>query len=136
MNEKNLKSFNKMSEREQKAIASKGGVASGKAKRRKKEFKESLEVVLGMVLKSGEIASIDDIQSFADLKGKNITVQDAIVIAMAQRAMKGNVSCARWVLETSGQKQPTKLEMRGEINNPFSELTTEELRRLANMDSE
>lgn len=130
MNEMNLTSFNKMSESRQKEIASMGGKASAKARRERRTLKETLEDVLSMSLKSGEYVDIEEIQSISDVKGQNITVQDAIVISIVQKAMRGNVSCAEWVRDTSGQKQTEKVSVNGSVNNPFSNLTTEELRRL------
>lgn len=132
--QENLIPVTERSKEEARAMSRKGGINSGKARRRKKTFKESLEVILDLTLKSGEKMDVDDIQSLADIKGKNISVQDAINIAMVQRAIKGDKAAAEWVRDTSGQKQAEKVEMTGEINNPLSGLTTEELRKLVDND--
>ena len=130
MNESNLRPFDKMSEREQKEIARKGGTASGRARRENKVMRDTLEMILGLSLKKGEKANVESVQSLAELKGKNISVQEAIAIAMAQRAMKGDVSAVAFIRDTTGQKPTDKVEMSGEINNPLAGLTTEELRKL------
>lgn len=130
MNESNLRPFDKMSEREQKEIARKGGTASGRARREKKAMKDTLEMILGLSLKKGKKANVESVQSLAELKGKNISVQEAIAIAMAQRAMKGDVSAVAFIRDTTGQKPTDKVKMSGEINNPLAGLTTEELRKL------
>ena len=96
---------------EQKAIARKGGIASGKARREKKAMRETLEALLSMPMKSGKSADIDAVKNFAELKGKNITVQDAMVIAMLQKAMKGNVTAAEWIRDTAGQKPVDNMNM-------------------------
>ncbi len=132
--QENLIPVTERSKEEARAMSRKGGINSGKARRRKKTFKESLEVILDLTLKRGEKMDVDDIQSLADIKGKNISVQDAINIAMVQRAIKGDKAAAEWVRDTSGQKQAEKVEMTGEINNPLSGLTTEELRKLVDND--
>lgn len=96
---------------EQRRIARSGGIASGKARREKKMMKETLEILLSMQMKTGQATDIESIKSFATLKGKNITVQDAVSIAMLQKAMKGNVRAAEWVRDTAGQKPVENMNM-------------------------
>lgn len=112
----------------------KGGLASAKAKREKKAMKETFETLLAMPLKSGKAADVEDIKNFAALKGKNITVQDAILLSMIQKALKGDVRAAEYVRDTSGNKLNTGVELSGGINNPFAGLTTEELMKLVGDD--
>ena len=130
MNEENLRPFDKMSKHEQREIARKGGTASGRARRENKVMKDTLEMILGLSLKKGKKANVESVQSLAELKGKNISVQEAISIAVAQRAMKGDVSAVAFIRDTTGQKPTDKVEMSGEINNPLAGLTTEELKKL------
>lgn len=115
---------------EQKAIARKGGIASGKARREKKMMRETLEIFLSMPLKNGKFADVDSIRSFAALKGKNISVQEAIMIAQIQKAMKGDTRAAEYVRDTIGQKPVDNVVMGGEVNNPMAGLTTDELKKL------
>lgn len=96
------KKFSEMSKEELSACGKAGGIASGEAKRRKKAMRETLEVLLSMPMKSGKSADIDNIKDFASLKGKNICVQEALIIAMLQRAMKGDVKAAEFVRDTVG----------------------------------
>lgn len=88
----------------------KGGIASGIAKRKKKAMRETLDVLLSMPTKSGKYADIESIKNFAALKGKNINVQEALVIAMLQKAIKGDVKAAEWIRDTAGQNPSVKLE--------------------------
>lgn len=96
---------------EQKAIARKGGIASGKARREKKLMRETLDVLLTMPLKTGKFADVDEIRSFAAFKGKNISVQEAILIAQVQKAMKGDTRAAEYVRDTIGQKPVDSVAM-------------------------
>ena len=89
----------------------KGGIASGKARREKKMMKETLEALLSMPMKSGKAADIETIKNFAALKGKTITVQEAMMIAMIQKALKGNVNAAEWIRDTAGQKPVENMNM-------------------------
>lgn len=119
---------------EQREIATKGGIASGKARREKKAMKETLLTLLSMSLKDEEVNNIEDIQSVASLKGKNITVQEAIMLAQIQKAMKGDTKAAEYVRDTSGNKLKEGLELSGGLNNPFAGMSTEELRKLVGND--
>ena len=110
--------------------ARKGGVASGKARREKKAMRETLELLLSMALKDGAVANIEKIKSIASLNGKNITVQDAIMLKQIQKAMKGDTRAAEYIRDTSGNKPKEGVELSGTVNNPFAGLTTEELKRL------
>ena len=115
---------------EQREIAKKGGIASGKARREKKAMKDTLTALLSMPLKSGKAADVESIKNLAALKGKNITVQEAIMLAQIQKALKGDTKAAEYIRDTSGQKLKEAIEISGGINNPFAGLTTEELRKL------
>lgn len=112
----------------------KGGIASGEKRREKKAMKETLETLLQMPLKSGKAVDLDEIKDIAALKGKNITVQEAIMLAQIQKAMKGDTKAAEYVRDTSGNKLKEGVELSGGINNPFTGLSTDELRKLISDD--
>lgn len=82
----------------------KGGIASGKARREKKAFKETLELLLNMPLYDGKKQSINSIKSFANIKGKNITTREAMLIAQVQKAMKGDNQSITFIRDTIGEK--------------------------------
>lgn len=88
-----------------------GGIASGKARREKKLMRETLDIILSMPMKNGKNADVESIRSFAALKGKNISVQEAILIAQVQKAMKGDTKAAEYVRDTIGQKPGENIEM-------------------------
>ena len=87
-----------------------GGIASGKARREKKAFRETLEAILGMAMKGGSDVSVDDIQSFAEIEGRNISVQEAILVAQIQKALTGDTRAAEYVRDTIGENPSTKVE--------------------------
>ena len=130
-NEENLIPFTSdQSQEEAVKNGAKGGIASGKARREKKAMKDTLETLLSMQLKNGQAADIEDIQSVAALKGKNISVQEAIMLAQIQKALKGDTRAAEFVRDASGNKVAESLNVNGNINNPLAGLTTEELKKL------
>ena len=116
-NEENLIPFTSEQNREEaKKNGAKGGVASGKARREKKAFKETLEILLSMPMKNGDGISVDDIQNFASIKGQNISVQEAILIAQVQKAMKGDTKAAEYLRDTAGQKPSDKVKLESDID--------------------
>lgn len=101
---------------ELRAITSKGGKASGEARRRKRDFKEIAQHILTMTVKNGSQADLEAIQSIADLKGQNITVADAIMIAITQNAMKGDIQSANYIRDITGQKPKDEVAVTATVN--------------------
>ncbi len=79
----------------------KGGIASGKARREKKAMRDTLSDLLSMPLNEGHL---EEIKCLASVKGKNITVQEAIMLAQIKKAMKGDTRAAEYIRDTSGNK--------------------------------
>lgn len=88
----------------------KGGIKSQKLRKEKKTMREIAEMILNMPLYSGKGTDADDIKNLAAAKGKNISVETAIIIAQAQKAMKGDTQAASWLRDTAGQKPTDKVE--------------------------
>jgi hypothetical protein len=109
------KGFDSRTMNERRQLAKKAGKASGKARREKKAMRENLETILTMTLKSGKLADIDSVQNFAALAGKNITVQDAILIKQTQKAMMGDTRAAEFVRDLSGNKPENTLNIDGKV---------------------
>lgn len=91
----NLKPFNERTEDEQRELAKKGGKASGKARRRKKELKELLELALSQ---PSEIVEGED----------NYT---AITAALIQKAIQGDTKAYEVIRDTLGQKPTEQQQM-------------------------
>ena len=108
----------------------KGGIASGAARREKRALRETLEELLTMSLRNGKPVSVEKIKSIAAIKGKNISVQEAIMLAQIQKAIRGDGRAAEFIRDTIGQKPQDNMVVSGEVNNPMAGLTTEELKKL------
>lgn len=96
--------FQNMTPEQRREYGRLGGIKSGETKRRKKALKETLDVLLTMPMRTGKAADVEAIKNFAAIKGKNISVQEAMLIAMLQRALKGDVKAAEFIRDTAGQK--------------------------------
>jgi hypothetical protein len=128
--QENLLKAEDLTSEELRKRATNGGIASGKARREKKAMKDTLAALLSMPLKSGKATDIETIKNLASVKGKNITVQEAIMLAQIQKAMKGDTRAAEFVRDSSGNKLKEGIEISGEVNNPFADLSTEDLKKL------
>lgn len=113
MNQENLVSLGDRTIEEQREIARKGGIASGKARKEKKLLKDELAIIMENVNKDGK------------------TYQELISTALVKEALKGNTKAYEIIRDTLGQKPKEEISVSGELNNPYSELSVEELRKLA-----
>lgn len=96
---KNLKSFNNLPVEEARAIQSAGGKASAEAKRKRKELREELEILMDTKAPNGK------------------TYQENISFALLKEAVKGNTKAYEIIRDTLGQKPIERQEVR--------EITTE-----------
>ena len=96
---------------EQREIARKGGIASGKARRRKKLIKEQLELLLSLPLKDENAKKkLKQLGINAD----NIDNQMAMIISIWNKALKGDVQAFNSIRDTVGEKPKDIIE---NINN-------------------
>lgn len=109
------KTFANYTKEELAEFGRKGGKKSGEVKRMKKNMRQTLEVLMSMPLKRGKQNDPETMKAFADLRGKNISVQDAILIAQVQKALKGDKASAEFVRDTTGQKPDDKLGITGGV---------------------
>lgn len=98
----------------------KGGLASAKKRQERKKMAETLNIIMKMPLKKGDSKNLDKIKAFSDLNGLNLTVQDALMILLTNKALKGDLKAILAVRDTLGDapKQQVQLE---EINNEEQE---------------
>jgi ribosomal protein L20 len=68
-------------------IRMKGAIASVKARRRKKEIREMIEMMLTMPIKNGAVKTP---KSLANLKNANVEVFTAMLAVQCQKALKGD----------------------------------------------
>lgn len=101
-----LKSFDNTPEGKKRAseAGKKAGKASGEAKRRKKMMRENLEILCQLPAKGGRATDVESIKNFAELKGKNITVEQAMLIAQIKKALGGDTTALTFIRDTMGQK--------------------------------
>lgn len=109
-NEGNLIPNSERTPSELRAQTRKGGIASGEARRRKRDMRELFNDILSMPIAPGELA---DVQTISEVAGKNITVAEAIGFRIAQKAVKGDVRAAEFIRDTAGQKPAQGVQLTG-----------------------
>lgn len=90
------KGFDSRATEEQREIARKGGKASGEARRRKRDLRRALEMLLE--------------KDYTDKKGNIATGAEAISTKLFEQAIKGNVKAFETIRSTVGQDPVQKVE--------------------------
>lgn len=96
-NNENLIPFSKRSVSEAREYGKKGGKASGKARRKKADFRKTLNALL-----TAEIDS-EEWTPFLESLGLNSTVEAAVNAAMIREVLSGNVKAYIAIRDTLGQ---------------------------------
>ena len=100
-NEKNLIPFNKRTESEQREIAQQGGIASGKARRRKRSMKEAADYYLSLpeTDRRRVNAMLRD-----SIEPEDIDNQMSVVMGIATAAKQGDSRAANVLLKMLGEE--------------------------------
>lgn len=133
-NEQNLIPNSERTPSELREITSKGGKASGEARRRKKSMRENLEILLSMPLKKGKGADIEKGKNLQEFTTQNLTVEQAMLLAQIKKALKGDIYAFETIRDLIGEKPVNKSEVSASVKaeNPFEGLSTDELKKLIN----
>lgn len=110
--EKGKNAFARMTPEQRAEYGRKGAEKANETKRKRKEMRETLDILLNMPLKKGKVYSAEEIKSFADLKGKNITIDQAMMVCLVQKALKGDLNAITMVRDTVGEKPTEKMEIK------------------------
>ena len=112
-NEQNLggKGFETRTTEEQREIARQGGIASGEARRRKRDLRLAAQALLE--------------QNFTDKKGLTKSGAEALILKQFEKAMKGDTRAFECVRDTAGQKPIEKVQV-----EEIDQLALEELEKM------
>ena len=107
----------------------KGGKARAKKRQQNKTFKEIINKFLNGQVSDESLKQQMIEYGFAD---KEVSDKSCAVFALWKEAIKGNTKAFELLRDTIGEKPQEKVNISGEVNNPFSGMTTEELRKILN----
>ena len=111
-NDENLIPNHERTPSELRKITQKGGIASGRARRRKKALRLALKGVMDIPL--GELAPDlrDGIMIAAKLTDEELTVGDAVIGSIVRTACNGNSQMAKLLLDTIGESMEARMRER------------------------
>lgn len=117
MNSNNLIPQNERTKEEQREIARKGGIKSGEARKKKKLMKDQISLLLSLPFpdvkdKTGK--KIRNMFKQLGIDDENIDNQMAMIIAMWQRALKGDYQAFNSLRDTVGEKPKDEVS----VENP------------------
>ena len=87
-NDDNLIPFEERTEEEQREIRKKGGVASGKSRKKKKQMHELVSLMLDSKPTEKQAAAL--LKNFPDLEGEDLTIASSMVAGQIKSAINGN----------------------------------------------
>lgn len=99
------KGFDKRTTDELRVISSKGGKASGKARRRKADFRKTLNMLLTAEIDNEEWKPI------LEALGVECTLESALNMAMIKEGLAGNVKAYEAIAKYSGQNGRTDADL-------------------------
>ena len=109
----NLIPFNKLSEDEQKEIRSKGGKASGEARRKKRDMREVAKAILEHAMNDEQIDEV--LGSSKDLLDGDKSVMAVLTARMVQEAGKGSYKHYETLRDTAGFKPKDEIDISADI---------------------
>ena len=109
----------------------KGGLKKGENFKRRKALKETLEIFLEMPVRKGKVTDCESVRAFAELKGKNVTVDQALMLTLVNKSLHGDLTAMNMLISMIGEKPSDNIVVDAMISkNPLQDLSTEELRKL------
>ena len=106
MAKENLIQYSKgLSPAEAREYGRKGGLKSAQVRREKKAIRDIVNEFLEMPITDG---ALDEIKNLAELKGKNLTVKEAMTAAQLKKALKGDRQSYELLISLGGQTTEQK----------------------------
>ncbi len=99
-NEHNLIPFNQRTEKEQREFARMGGIASGKARKKKKTMKDTLNLILSTDVKDEELKQS---MTAAGFKEEDQDYQMVLMMSVFKRAVKGDQDALNYITNILGE---------------------------------
>lgn len=111
-NERNLIPASQRSKSEARENSKKGGIESGKARRRKKALRTALKEAVALSMKELHPDLREGIMRAAGIKDDGLTIGDAILGSIVRSACAGDPKMMRILLDTIGESADIRLHER------------------------
>ena len=90
----------------------KGGIASGKARRERRDIQNRILEIFDMTIAGGKEGKFSNL---AEASGQNLTVRDACLLKQFQKAMKGDTRAMEFLRDSAGMKPVERQEVTAEV---------------------
>lgn len=120
-NEQNLIRNEDLTPKQRRANARKAGKASAAKRKERKAMREMARIVLDMPAGKGKLADIEALSMDETLEA-NLTVGQKAVLAVARKAVEGDVVALTFLRDTAGEKPADKVEVSGEVAAAASDI--------------
>lgn len=115
---------------ERRELAKKAGEASGAARRRKADFRKTLNMLLTAEIDSKEWKPV------LEALGVECTLESALLMAQIKEAMKGNTKAAYFVAQYAGQSDKPREDIRNkEADTELKQARKEAVKKQDDVDS-
>ena len=111
-NEQNLIPNDERSPSEVRENGKKGGIASGKSRRRKKALRTALKEAVSLPLKDLPPDLRDGIMIAAKVTDEELTVAEVLIGSIVRTACNGNSQMAKLLLDTIGESMDARIRER------------------------
>ncbi len=126
MNDENLRPYNTLTEKEQRELVVKGGKASVEARRKKKMWKELVNIMLATPVKE---ANKIELEKYG-IEGEDANLSAMILYRLIQKSMSGDLKAIEQLKEISGNKEVEKIDITSRSES--AELMAQYLRECKN----
>lgn len=91
----------------------KAGIVSGEVRRRNRDMKELLIMLGSVPVRKGAGADLEAVSSLAELKGVNLTAEEAMALSIVNKCINGDLKAIEFYRDTTGQKPDTRFNVNG-----------------------
>lgn len=90
--------------------------------RRRKDLKTIIDIVMHTPVSEGTMLDLDGTVPMSQMKGKTIDVQSAIVLRIANQAVKGDIKSADWLGKYGGLEPPKEQKVTMQLPTFYSDM--------------
>jgi hypothetical protein len=128
MNDQNLVSFKDMAPSEQREIARKGGIASGKKRKEQASMRKAMQEVMALPVVDDELKAV---MSLLGIDEKEQTIHKAIAIVAAIGAQQGDINKMMFCADMNGESiKALELEEKKRSNKAKEKLEKERIQAM------
>lgn len=115
---KNLIPASQRTPEERAALGRKGAARTKAIMQERADMKNRLKALVSLTLKDGKQSA--ELKSLSDARGKNLSVQDAMLISIVNKALRGDVRAVEFIRDTLGEAPVKEMRVEGPIPEPLA----------------